>query len=452
MANVFSTALPRVGFAWQPKPNTTLRGGFGLYSYNFSIDNYGNLGNIVGGNLASTGSYNDQSNGIYPTTKFDGSGSFFPLGGGTGGVSTYYTAASQNPARFNGQTASYAPYHTPIPEIYQWNVGMERQLANNLGATVTYVGSHGKNLTFPTNINGVPETELSSNDTSGCGTGSTVNCNEPFPIYQSINGNLYQALSNYNSLQASITKRLSNGLSFSFNYVWSHMLDDQDSSGWGSHAGPQNFQHLSTLTLNQASKNYGPSNFDVRNAFKGYVVYQLPFGRGKMFLNQNALADAVVGGWQISGTVVELAGNPFPLSATNNDFDGTTPFPNRVPGVSTKPQGGRTINEWYNPAAFEAAPNGAFGTLGRNPLIGPGVNVFNLSAGKTFSLPWESIKLAIRADASNAFNHPSFGSPSGNLSYPEGVSSGPYTGPTTGQVTSLTQNGRGLQLSGRFSF
>jgi hypothetical protein len=452
MANVFSTALPRVGFAWQPKPNTTLRGGFGIYSYNFSIDNYGGLGSLIGGNLSSSGSFNDQSNGIYPTVKFDGSGSFFPLGGGTGGVSTYYTAASQNPARFNGQVGYYAPYHTPIPEIYQWNVGIERQLANNLGATITYVGSHGKNLAFPTNINAVPETELSSNDTSGCGTGSTVNCNEPFPIYQNMIGNLYQALSNYNSLQTSITKRLSNGLSFSFNYTWSHMLDDQDSSGWGSHAGPQNYQHLSTLTLNQASKNYGPSNFDVRNAFKGYVVYQLPFGRGKVFLNQNSLADAVVGGWQISGTVVELAGNPFALSATNNDFDGTTPFPDKVPGVSTKPQGGRTIGEWYNPAAFEAAPNGAFGTLGRNPLIGPGVNVFNLSAGKSFSLPWESMKLAIRADASNAFNHPSFGSPSGSLSYPTGVSSGPYAGPTTGQITSLTQGGRGLQLSGRFSF
>jgi hypothetical protein len=452
MENVYSTVLPRVGFAWQPKSNTTFRGGFGIYSYNFSIDNYGNLGNVIGGSLASNGTYNDKSNGIYPTVKFDSNGTFFPLGGGTGGVSTYFTAASTSPSRFNGQSANYAPYNTAIPEIYQWNLGIERQLAGNLAATVTYVGSHGKNLTFPTNINAVPENELSPSDTSGCGTGSSVNCAEPYPNYEAIDGNLYQAISNYNSLQTSITKRLANGLSFSFNYTWSHMMDDQDSSGWGSHAGPQNYQHLSTLTLNQASLNYGPSNFDVRNAFKGYVVYQLPFGRGKMFVNQNALADAIVGGWQVSGTVVELAGNPFGLSASNNDYDGTTPFPDKVPGVSTKPIGGRTIQNWFNSAAFEAAPNGAFGALGRNPLIGPGVNVFNLSAGKSFSLPWESMKLAIRADASNAFNHPSFASPSGSLSYPAGVTSGPYPEGTGTAISSLTQNGRGLQLSARFSF
>jgi hypothetical protein len=449
MANVFTTFLPRLGASWLMDPKTTVRGGFGLYSYNFSIDNYGNLGNVIGGSIASSGSYADQSNGIYPVTKFDGPGTLFPLGGGTA-ATLPYTASSTSPARFNGQGANYAPYHTPIPEIYQWNFGVERQLSTNYVATVTYVGSHGLNLTFPTNINGVPENELSPSDTSGCGTGSTVNCAEPYPIYQGIGGNLYQAISNYNSLQASTTKRLTHGLSFSFNYTWSHMLDDQDSSGWGSHSGPQNYQHLSTLTKNQAALNYGPSNFDVRNAFKGYVVYQLPFGKGKMFLNQNAIADAVVGGWAISGTVVELSGNPFQLSATNNDYDGTTAYPNLVKGVSTKPQGGRTLGEWYNPAAFSNPANGEFGTLGRNPLIGPGVNAFNLGGGKTFSFPWEGIKFALRCDATNAFNHPSFGSPNGSLSAPD--ANGVFAGPITGQVKSLTQGGRTVQVSGRITF
>jgi len=450
MANVFSTALPRVGFAWLVKPTTTFRGGFGLYSYNFSLDNYGNLGNVIGGNFASTGSYNDQSNGIYPTVKFDGNGSFFPLGGGTGSAASYYTAASQSPERFNGQGANYAPYHTPIPEIYQWNVGVERQLATNLAGTLTYVGSHGRNLTFPTNINGVPETALSSSDTSGCGSGSSTNCAEPFPIYQGISGNLYQAISNYNSLQASITKRLATGLSFSFNYTWSHMLDDQDSSGWGSHSGPQNYQHLSTLTLNQASKNYGPSNFDVRNAFKGYVVYQLPFGKGRMFLNQSTLLDEVIGGWQTSATIIELSGNPFQLSATNNDYDGTTAYPNRVPGVSTTPPGGRTRTEWYNPKAFSNPANGAFGTLGRNPLVGPGVDVVNFNLGKSFALPWEGARFGVRADLSNFFNHPSYSSPNGGLTTPD--ANGVFTGPLSGQITGVTEGPRALQVSARLTF
>ena len=61
---------------------------------------------------------------------------------------------------------------------------------------------------------------------------------------------------------------------FKFSYVWSHFLDDLDTAGWGSHAGAANCQNSYV-----PSANYGNSNFDVRNAFKGYVIYELPFGR-----------------------------------------------------------------------------------------------------------------------------------------------------------------------------
>ena len=121
------------------------------------------------------------------------------------------------------------------------------------------------------------------------------------------------AISNYNSLQATIEQRLSHGLSFNFNYVWSHFLDDLDSAGWGSHSGTQNWQNA----YNPAA-NYGNSNFDVRNAFKGYFLYQLPFGRGRQFLNSNSLVDAIIGGWQVSDTLVIQSGQPF----TRRDADG----------------------------------------------------------------------------------------------------------------------------------
>ncbi len=86
---------------------------------------------------------------------------------------------------------------------------------------------------------------------------------------------------------------MTNGLSLSFNYVWSHMLDDMDSSGWGSRAGPQDYQ-----IANNPAANYSNSNFDVRNAFKGYAVYELPFGRGKKFLNNNCPAGW--SGWRLA--------------------------------------------------------------------------------------------------------------------------------------------------------
>jgi hypothetical protein len=447
-ANVFSTVLPRAGFSWLVYPNMTVRGGFGLYSYNFSTDNYGSgLGSAV----SSSGGFGDQSNGIYPVTKFGGTGTLFPLGGGTV-APLPYTSASTDPTRFNGQGASYNELHTPIPKIYQWNLSTERQLSPNMVFTLSYVGSHGLNLTFPTNLNAIPVNELSSSDTSGCGTGSTVNCAEQFPIYQGIGGNLYQAISNYNALQATVTKRLSHGLSFSANYAWSHFLDDQDSSGWGTHAGPQPYQYASTLLVNNANKNYGPSNFDVRNAAKGFVVYELPFGKGRQFLNNNWLEDEVVGGLQISGTVILSAGNPYQVTVTgnNNTYQNTGSQYANLTGVSTKPTGGRTNNEWYNPAAFSNPGPGNFGTLGKNPLVGPGFSLLNMSALKEFHLPWRGVAFAVRVDAQNALNHPSFGPPNGTLT---GAAAGAaFTGPTSGQITSVQIGGRNVQLGGRLSF
>jgi hypothetical protein len=468
-ANVFSTWLPRLGFAWTPKPNTTVRGGFGLYSYNWSQDMYGSG---MGAALASSGSYNDQSNGIYPTTKFDGAGTLFPLGGGTAGPLPYVTvsqglAALTSPTRFNGTNGSnYNAYHTPIPKIYQYNIGIERQLGANFAATVSYVGSHGFNLIFPTNINAVTSNR-SSGDTSTCGTSGavTATCEEPYPIFDAINGNLFQSISNYNALQATITKRMTQGLSFSFNYVWSHMLDDQDSSGWGSRMGPQPMQYASTLTVNQAAKNYGNSNFDVRQSFKGYVVYQLPFGKGKQFLNNNALADAVVGGWNFGATILESAGNPFQVYATSNTYQNAgSQYPNKVPGVSWKASGasgkctmvnGSCTNAWVNPLAFSDPGAGNFGNAGRNPVVGPGLNVVNFSGGKTFTLPWEGIKLGMRCDASNLFNHASFNNPgqaNGGINLSNENASGVYQTISPREINGTTEGGRNVQISARLSF
>ena len=237
-------------------------------------------------------------------------------------------------------------------------MGMEQQVGSNLAFTLFYVGSHGLDLTYPTNINAPSYTALSSSDTSTCGSGiSSTTCTSPYPIYQGIGGNLYQAISNYHSLQASVTKRLSQGFSASFNYVWSHMLDDQDSSGWGTHGGPQPIQQQSTLQFNRAYTNYGPSNFDVRNQFKGYAVYDLPFGHGRTFLNHSWLADETIGGLQISGIVIMSSGNPFQVYSANTDYAGTSQFPNRT-GISPIPVGGRTLAAWYNPQepAFSVPP------------------------------------------------------------------------------------------------
>ncbi len=424
-ANVLGTVLPRVGFNWAPNPATTLRGGFGIYSYDWSTNVYGGgLGNAS----ITQGSATDQTNGIAPVATFSSTGANLP-----------YVAPTTDPTALNGQSATYTQYHTPIPKIYQWNVAAQRTLGFSMVAELAYVASHGFSLSFPVDINQVPESLLAPDDSPN---------SRPYPIYESISGSTNNAISNYHSLQASIIKRLTSGLSFEFNYVWSHFLDDQDSAAENGIGGTQIYQ-----SSYAPSANYGASNFDVRSAFKSNVVYQLPIGRGKTFLNHSSLLNEILGGWQVSSTMILNSGNPFTpyISGNNNSYSQAGNwFPNVI--GETRPAH-RSIQHWYEPSAFALPANGTFGDMRRNSLVGPGLNAVNLSVGKTFALH-DQIQLQIRADSTNAFNHPSFGPPNQALvpdSTPDanGVTTFSQTGTSISQVT---VGGRTVQLNARISF
>jgi hypothetical protein len=231
-------------------------------------------------------------------------------------------------------------------------------------------------------------------------------------------------------------------------------MDDIDSSGWGSRAGAQNYQRSY-----DPSANYANSNFDIRNAFKGNAVYQLPFGRGKRFLNNSLFLDEIIGGWQAAGTLVVQSGQPYTVSmATDNSYSlaqNAQWYPNLIGNPKLSSHGAyHGTNQWFNEAAFAAPAAGTFGNAGRNLLNGPGLSNVNFSLGKTFTI-WEQVKLQIRADAKNVFNHPSFGLPTtdGNqgsaqlVVNPDGsIATG------TSAIRSVTVNGRNMQLNARVSF
>jgi len=429
MASVYDVFLPRIGVAWSPKSQWSVRGGFGIYSTLWSIDVDGSP---LGFGTASGGS-TSANPGQPPVVILSGNGANLP-----------YIRASTDPGAYNGQGGGnipYMPYHTPVGRVYQWTASVERQFGTDIVVEAAYVGSHGTGLEFQEDIN-----QLSANK---LGQGQSA---RPFPQYvgigPSVPGGLtgrFDNYSNYDALQLLLRKRFSHGITAQFSYVWSKMLDEQDTSGWGSHYGNAVYQDA----FNPAA-NYGLSNFDVPQAFKGFVVYQIPLGKGHSLLN-NGIGDAVLGGWQASGEFVAQSGNPFTVTMNSNTGSGALDgswYPNIVGNPHVANQ---SINQWFNQLAYATPATNTFGSNGRNTLRGPDLVTFDLSLAKTFKIPkWESAGLQLRMDANNILNHPGFSEPNASLSA-AALASG-VANPAIGQITSTTVNGRYIQLGARFFF
>jgi hypothetical protein len=463
----YDILMPRVGFSWQVMPSTVVRGGIGVYTSTWSEDTYGGgLGNAFG----SSGSLSDANttNGICPIVALNAGlntpNSLDPGCGGNGfnplTISQIYTNAPTTPWAKNGTSPSYNAYRTPVPTNYQYSLAVEREFAKDFVASVAYVGNHGTHLnTGPVDINQVPANKL--------GQGRSAS---PYPLFSSMTGSTNNAISNYNALQAVLTKRMSYGLQFSTNYTWSHFLDDMDSSGWGSREGFQNYQNAYAI-----SQNYSNSNFDIRQMFKGEVVYQLPFGKGKQFMNTNLIADEVLGGWEASATYIAQGGNPMGVTTGSNNTSGNLSGSYDQEGIllgsykkpwqsynlSTKTLSGpvypyHSLHSWFNdnveaqgdtlgsqPWENPSDYTNQYGTFRRNLIYGPDLTNINFSFGKSFDiLPDRGMRFQVRAEATNILNHPSFGQPGNN----QIGNNSPET------ITGVTIGGRVWEMVGRFSF
>jgi hypothetical protein len=427
--NELNNWLPRVGIAYQLSPKTEVNGGFGMYTFPWNVDNYAAC--CLGDSIAQSGNENDSTGGISPVALLSGTGNENPQGAKGSSVNTLYVNSPTAPQAYNGQNVTYMQYDQAIPRLYNWNLTVQRQLTGNMMASLGYVGSHGTNLLYNNDINQIPVSQLGPNDASL----------RPYPEYQAISGFNTQATSVYHALQAVLGRNLANGLTMNVNYTWSHMTDAQDSSGWGSEEGSSVFQNSYV-----PHSNWGAANFDVRQMFKAYGTYELPFGRGRRFLNNNAAVDEAIGGWTLSLTFMGQGGLPFTpvMASSTNSFEntGATDFkwyPNQVGSIMASGQS-KTINQWFNPAAFASPNPGTFGNNHRNDIYGPGLHVINGSIHKTFRI-YERVSFDLAADATNLVNHPSFAIPDAN------IGAGHHA-----QITAVNEGGRIIELIGHIRF
>ena len=228
------------------------------------------------------------------------------------------------------------------------------------------------------------------------------------------------------------------GLNFLVNYAWSKSLDTGTGNGHGS--GIDSYQNAY-----QPGLNYGLSDFNSTNTLVGQVVYELPFGAGRQFA-LHGVADEIVGGWRLSTLFQWHSGVPFTPVIQSSVADGIDPVGNPNVGIC----GGSPLN-FFNPAAFANPASGTFGDLGRNTLIGPGFWNVNLSIAKEFRLPWEGMRIEIRADAYDLFNHINYHNPDGDVGYTGATLADSNAGRLTDSAGFVATT-RVIQLGAHFRF
>jgi len=416
---------PRLGIAWSPSKDWSIRGGFGIYNI-IEGQNILAPAQAWGQGWSTLGSLYAQPD---PVT-----GALVPVfqlsAGPPPGSVTYPANVERTRDLLNGNNVNYSLRNTPMEYTEQFHVDIQHELAGGVVLDVGYVGNRGVNLQFTRDINQVPASKL--------GQGQSA---RPYPNFNMINAALFDGWSSYNALQVTAKKQLSHDLMFQANYSWAKAMDTITNAGWGGGAGSAD--RVGYQNANDIRANYGRAATDIRHMINGNIVYVLPFGHGKMFLNQGGVVDAIIGGWRLSSLFQVRGGLPFsPVIGSNNSgaLSGTW-RPNVAPaGTACDPAG--LLNKCLNGVVFKAPQQNTFGNAGRNILTGPNWRTVDLSLLKDFSLSslHEGMKVQLKFQATDVFNHPNVGFPDHD-----------YESSGFGQV-SYANTSRQMQLGAKISF
>ena len=436
-ASDYSNIEPRVGFSWDPKGDgkMAVRGAFGIFHDRV----FGNLFGNARGNPPFEQDYNhfpvDTINNFYNGSIFD----VFPLPAPPA-TTPSAVIPDYDP---NLGVGALAPVlfdpHFRNAASNNWNFGIQRELPGNNVLDLAYVGSEGHHvyrqidpnspdparvqqlLTYcsdPTNAVGcspddVSFTNLYLGEQFGTLPFNAVAHNALFqPFFQASTAN-----SVYNSLQLKITHRLSHGLQVQGAYTWAHAIDSSSDS-LAPAAGNRGFARNSR----KLNEERGNSDNDIRHVAVISYIWEMPFGKGKGFLN-SGFAGRVFEGWQFSGITTVQTGHPFDVfSSTDMERTGLSGRADVVgnpyaPGANTPENSGGNKVWFSNPDAFSGRTDGSGaplfdgpGSSGRNNFYGPGFVNFDLVFSKRIKFT-ERVNAELRVEGYNIFNHPHFTNP-----------------------------------------
>jgi hypothetical protein len=380
---------PRIGLAWDPfgDSKTSVRAGYGLF-YDATL--VGSMEQNISTN--PTISFTNLS---ISNTRLDNPSAGSPV-------------VSLAPANLRVWDPNYKD-----PYLQQWSLDIQRQIWTDSTLSIAYVGSKGTHLIGIADINQVPPGAAAAAGLVPAGGYITsgirprLNILRPYRGYNTINAIVSAFDSNYHSLQTSYNKRFGRQGNIGVAYTWSKNLTDNQSDR----------SNAAQNTYNWHAGEYGRAFLDRQHVLTASYIYPLPF-----LLNSSSPLKYALGGWELSGIFTYNSGLPLTVtSSLGNDPGGLGSVNNAASSAGGRPDmigdpnsgsGIRTINKWFNTAAFVEVPVGANrpGNAGRGIIDAPGIVRLDFSIFKKFPIR-ERANIQLRGEAFDFFNHTNFNAP-----------------------------------------
>ena len=407
--SAYSTAMayisPRLGFAYSPDfshGTLAIRGGFGIYDNPFN-DYY--QGQQYGFSQA-TSMITSINNGLSPATNLSD-----PFPTANNPIQQPFGSSLGINTNLGSNIVFYAPVKVAYAE--KWDLDVQKQLGRTWLFEAGYLGVHQVHQSYSNDVSALPLQYLSRSPefdpvvtaqlgasttnpfygiipgpTSGLNNSKTISVASllhPYPEYSGVTEQLIPgASSNFNAIMVKVSKRMSHGLLFNFNYEHSRQLGASSQLNPG---GP--------LWYGETG-----SDFPDHVSFTG--IYQLPFGKGQPFLNHSRILDELIGGYTVTSIYQFLSGTPLGW--------GNVIYTGNYSGFSNNPHD--THGASFNTAGFntdsKVQPNGYnFRTFPENLLRSDPTKDFDFSVLKNFTI-FERLIIQPRVDAFNAFNRAQF--------------------------------------------
>jgi hypothetical protein len=408
---------PRVAIAYRPfnDTKTVVRAGFGI----FTMTNLGPL------------SFNNSGN---PTSSLHSYSNANTAGANTPLIQFPNTAPPSTAVQIGGGSLDQGvdPNYRD-PQSNQWNVTVEREISSNTSIRASYVGMHTYRLSLTEDLNQIPASTTPY--VSGTAANPYVDARAPYQNWFSLASTFNAGEANYRAFELEASRRMQHGLYYDANYTYAVNRADNQGDAPTGFAGEVNYG-LPIADRFHVKQDLGNVEGTRRHRMLLSGMYQLPFGRGRGWMNGGGVKDAFLGGWDLT-TVTLLETGPWLTPSISGSADqSNTNVANR--GVVLRPDvvskdfyAGQSRAHYFNLAAFAPTPAsaGRFGNAGVGILQGPGTEAVSLGIAKGFRIT-ERLHGRFESTFTNVLNHTNFAPP---VTAIDSSTFGALTGPQTAE-------------------